>query len=113
MHPGRPAGLAAAPQARHPADADPVRASKARAVVALGIVALGTSVTVGGLIPAVLALWLARQSREEMRAAGGFLTGHRLLRTGERLAWTAILISVAVLVYAAIVGIMRLAPGAG
>lgn len=113
MHPGQQAASAASPPGRHPADPDPVRATKARGVLALGIVALATSVTIGGLIPAVLALWMARQSRDEMRTAEGFLTGHRLLRIGERLAWAAILIAVSILVYAAIVGIMRLAPGGG
>ncbi|MGH3714522.1 MAG: hypothetical protein ACRDT4_13830 [Micromonosporaceae bacterium] len=113
MHPGQPAALAAQPPGRHPADPDPVRATKARAVLALGIVALCTAVTIGGVIPAVVALLLARQSRAEMRAANGFLTGYKLLRTGERLAWAAILIVVTVLVLAAITGIMRLAPGAG
>ncbi|MGH3727228.1 MAG: hypothetical protein ACRDTU_00580 [Micromonosporaceae bacterium] len=95
---------------RHPQDPDPVRATKARAVLALGIVALATSFTVGGIIPAVLALQLARQARADMRASEGFLTGGKLLRIGELLAWAAVVVVATVLVLAAIVGVFRLAP---
>jgi len=105
---GRPDGRAVA---RHPQDPDPVRATKARGVLALGIVALCTAVTVGGLIPALLALSLARQCRAEMRAAQGFLTGGRLVVVGERLAWLSIVVVAAVLVVLAVSGVLRLAPG--
>jgi hypothetical protein len=98
------------PVARHPHDPDPVRATKAHGVLALGIVAVGTAVAVGGIIPALLALAMARQCRAEMRAAGGFLTGGRLLRAGERLAWTAVVIVITVLVVLAVSGVLRLAP---
>ncbi|MGH3664157.1 MAG: hypothetical protein ACRDTQ_20175 [Micromonosporaceae bacterium] len=97
--------------ARHPRDPDPVRATKARGVLALGIVALCTSFTVGGVIPAVLALVMAQQSRSEMRASKGFLTGDRLLRLGERLAWASIVIAATVLVAGAVSGLLTLAPG--
>lgn len=110
--PGRPgqAGVPGVrPPARHPQDPDPAPATKPRAVLALGIVALCTSVTVGGIIPALLALQLARQSRSEIRAARGFLTGGRLLRAGERLAWASIMIVATVLVITAVSGILRLA----
>src|SRR6266545_1782597 len=94
--PGTPSAPGGAPPsvARHPQDPDPVRATKARAVLALGIIALGTSFAIGGIIPALLALQLARQSRTE------------------RLAWAAIVIVATVLVITAISGILRLAPGA-
>ena len=95
---------------RHPQDPDPVRATKARAVLALGIVAVCTSVTIGGVIPAVLALQLARQSRAEMKASQGFLTGIKLLRAGERLAWIALVVVAAVLVSLTVSGLLRLAP---
>jgi len=112
--PGTPSAPGGAPPsvARHPQDPDPVRATKARAVLALGIIALGTSFAIGGIIPALLALQLARQSRTELRDAQGFLTGGKLIRTGERLAWAAIVIVATVLVITAISGILRLAPGA-
>ncbi|HEX6076465.1 MAG TPA: hypothetical protein VFZ32_14520 [Micromonosporaceae bacterium] len=95
---------------RHPQDPDPVRATKARGVLALGIVALCTAVTVGGIIPALLALAMARRCRAEMREARGFLTGGRLLLVGERLAWIAIVVVATVLVILAISGVLRLAP---
>src|SRR5256886_17541261 len=61
--------------ARHPLDPDPVRSTKAAAVLALGIVAALTGYFLGGLVPATLALLLARQARAEQVAAAGFLTG--------------------------------------
>lgn len=116
MHPVMNAASASGPTgavaARDPRDPDPVRSTKARAVLALGIVALCTSVTVGGIIPAVLALSMARQCRAEMRRSQGFLTGGALLRAGERLAWAAIVVVATVLVVAAISGLLTLAPGA-
>src|SRR5215468_6500903 len=75
---------------RHPLDPDPVRATKAGAVLALGIAAAVTGFFVGGLVPATLALVLARQGRAEMIASGGFLTGRRALRVGVALAWVGI-----------------------
>lgn len=110
--PGQPGRSVAPTVGRHPQDPDPVRATKARAVLALGIVALVTSFVIGGIVPAVLAILMARQSRAEMRASKGFLTGGRLLRIGERLAWTAVVVVLTLLVLAAIRGVLRLAPGA-
>src|SRR2546430_17163860 len=68
--------------ARHPLDPDPVRSTKAAAVLALGIVAALTGFFLGGLVPATLALLLARQARAEQVAAAGFLTGGRGPRGG-------------------------------
>src|SRR2546423_14217846 len=68
--------------ARHPLDPDPVRSTKAAAVLALGIVAALTGFFLGGLVPATLALLLARQARAEQVAAAGFLTGGPALRVG-------------------------------
>ncbi len=45
-----------------------------------------------------------------MRASEGFLTGGKLLRIGELLAWAAVVVVATVLVLAAIVGVFRLAP---
>src|SRR5256885_13204629 len=70
--------------ARHPLDPDPVRSTKAAAVLALGIVAALTGFFLGGLVPATLALLLARQAHREQLAAAGFLTGGRALRIGVR-----------------------------
>jgi hydroxylaminobenzene mutase len=98
---------------RHPLDPQSVRDTKATAVLALGIVAAVTGPFVGGLVPATLALLLARQARADLRAAGGFLTGARRLRTGVSLAWTGLVFAAATLVIAVIVGLLQLAGGPG
>ncbi|MEH0937100.1 hypothetical protein [Micromonospora psammae] len=94
---------------RHPLDPDPARATKARAVFALGLMAALTGIFVGGVVPATVALQLARQARREAYASGGFLTGAAWLRRGERLAWAGLgLVAVAV-VTLVVIGVVRLA----
>jgi (hydroxyamino)benzene mutase len=95
--------------ARHPLDPDPVRASKANAVFALGLVAVVTGPLVGGIIPATLALLLARQTHRDLVAADGFLLGAKRMRTGVRLAWTGIVLTLAALVVLSIIGLLELA----
>lgn len=97
------------PELRHPLDPEPVRATKAGAVLALGIFAAVTGFFVGGLIPATIALVLARSAHADMTAAKGYLTGVRMLRIGERLAWLGIVLAATALVIAAIIGIFHLA----
>jgi len=94
---------------RHPLDPDQARSSKAVAVLVLGITATLTGFFLGGLIPAALALLLARDADAEMRRAGGFLTGWRLLRAGTVLAWIGVILAATGLVVAAIVGLVHLA----
>jgi (hydroxyamino)benzene mutase len=94
---------------RHPDDPDPVRASKARAVWWLGLAALLTGPLVGGVVPATMALLLAAEFRREAYPAGGFLTGAAIVRRGERLALAGLLLVVAALVTAALVGLFRYA----
>jgi (hydroxyamino)benzene mutase len=98
-----------AAEVRHPLDPEPVRASKAPAVFALGLVAALTGLFVGGLVPATLALLLARQARREAYAAGGFLTGASLIRRGERLAWIGIALAATALVVASVIALYRYA----
>lgn len=98
---------------RHPLDPDPVRSSKANAVLTLGVTAVLTGFFVGGLVPATIALLLARQARAEMRHAGGFLTGVRRLRTGEALAWAGIVLAITALVLASIMGLVHMARSGG
>ena len=98
---------------RHPLDPDPVRSAKAGAVLWLGIVAAVTGFFVGGLVPATLALLLARDARAEMVAAGGYLTGGRRLRTGIALAWAGIVLAATAIVLAAIVGLLHMAADGG
>jgi hypothetical protein len=96
---------------RHPLDPDPLPASKAGAVLALGVVASITGIFVGGLVPATIALLLAREARQDMRDAGGFLTGGRRIRTGVTLAWVGVVLATVTLVVATIFGLLTLAAG--
>ncbi|MEU7842239.1 hypothetical protein AB0B39_14915 [Micromonospora sp. NPDC049114] len=94
---------------RHPLDPDPARATKARAVFALGLLGMLTGLFIGGVVPATVALQLARQARREAYASGGFLTGGVWLRRGERLAWIGLgLVAVSVVV-AVVIGVVRVA----
>ena len=101
------AGLGHPDPPRHPLDPDPTRSTKARAVFALGLIAAFTGPLVGGLVPATVALVLAAEARRQAYAAGGFLTGASWLRRGEWLAWLGILLALAVLVSAAVIGVVR------
>lgn len=94
---------------RHPLDPEPVRSTKARAVFALGLIGALTGLLVGGVVPATIALQLARQARREAYASGGFLTGAAWLRRGERLAWTGLLLATTSVVVAVVIGVIRLA----
>ncbi|WP_189079713.1 hypothetical protein [Mangrovihabitans endophyticus] len=90
-------------------DPDPVPASKARAVFALGLVALLTGAFIGGVIPATMALLLARQAAREAYAADGYLLGSRRLTRGRRLAWAGIILALTSLVIAVIAGLLHVA----
>ncbi|NJP35486.1 hypothetical protein [Micromonospora thermarum] len=94
---------------RHPLDPDPTRATKARAVFALGLIGALTGLFIGGVVPATVALQLARQARREAYTSGGFLTGAAWLRRGERLAWTGLVLVAVAVVAAVVVGVIRLA----
>jgi hypothetical protein len=101
------------PPMRHPLDPDPVRSTKSGAVLALGVLATVTGFFLGGLVPATLALLLARQARAEMVASKGFLTGDRALRAGVALAWAGIALAATGLVLASIIGLLHLAESGG
>jgi hydroxylaminobenzene mutase len=90
-------------------DPEPAPASKARAVFALGLAAFLTGLFVGGVIPATIALLLARQVRRQAYAAGGYLTGAVWVRRGQRLAWAGIVLALATLVIAVIAGLLHFA----
>jgi hypothetical protein len=94
-------------------DPEPAPSTKARAVFALGLVALLTGALVGGVIPATVALILARQVRRQAYAARGYLIGARWVRRGERLAWAGIVLALTALVVAAIAGLLHLAATPG
>jgi hypothetical protein len=94
-------------------DPEPAPSTKARAVFALGLVAFLTGPLVGGVIPATVALLLARQVRRQAYVAGGYLIGARWVRRGERLAWAGIVLGVTALVVASIAGLLHLAAAPG
>jgi hypothetical protein len=103
----------AGPAHRHPLDPDAVRSSKAGTVFALGLVALLTGPLVGGVVPATVALLLARQARREAYVSGGYLTGAAWIGRGVRLARVGLLLAAAVLVLALIIGVRHLAGAPG
>ena len=94
---------------RHPMDPDPERATKARAVFALGLVGFLTGAFLGGVIPATVALLLARQAARDAYASRGYLTGAAWIRRGRRLAWAGIVLALVTLVVLAIAGLLHLA----
>jgi hypothetical protein len=98
---------------RHPADPDPVRSSKATAVFALGVVAVITGPFVGGVIPATIALLLAREVRRDLHAAGGYLIGTDRYERGVRLAWAGIVLAIAAIVVAVVRGLFLWAQTGG
>ncbi|GAA2870040.1 hypothetical protein Acy02nite_18930 [Actinoplanes cyaneus] len=95
--------------ARHPLDPEPARSTKARAVFVLGLVGLLTGPFIGGVIPATIAVLLARQTSREAFAAGGYLTGGAWIRRGRKLAWTGLALALTALVVALIAGLLHLA----
>jgi hypothetical protein len=90
-------------------DPDPEPSTKARAVFALGLVGFLTGAFVGGVIPATVALVLARQASRQAWQAGGYLTGSAWIRRGRRLAWAGIVLALTALVVAFIAGLLHLA----
>lgn len=97
--------------ARHPLDPDPVASTKATAVLVLGVVAVLLGPLVGGLVPAAVALGLARQARADLLASGGYLTGAERLRSGEVLALVGMGLAALTLVIAALAAILAAADG--
>lgn len=76
--------------ARDPADPEPVADTKATAAFGLALLAAVTGLAVGGIVPATIALALARQAREELRTGEGWRTGAGRVRWAERLSWLAL-----------------------
>src|SRR3712207_4411794 len=95
----------AAAALRHPADPDPARATKATAVLALGWTAVLTGPFVGGVVPATIALLLAREVRKDLVASEGYLIGTRRYEKGLKLAWVGIVLAIAAIVVAIVRGL--------
>jgi len=90
-------------------DPEPAPSTKARAVFTLGLCGLLMGPFVGGVIPATIALLLARQAGRQAFAAGGYLTGSKWIRRGRRLAWAGIILALTAVVVAVIAGLLHLA----
>lgn len=86
-----------------------MRSTKAGTVFALGLVALLTGAFVGGLVPASIAIALARQARREAYHSGGYLTGAVWLRRGEKLAWAGVALAATAVVVAIVIGVVDFA----
>jgi hydroxylaminobenzene mutase len=95
---------------RHSDDPDIVRDSKAVAAFCLAVLGLVTAVLVAGVVPATVALVLARQASLELEAGRGWRTGARHVIWARRLARAAL--AVAVLALALVVAV-RLLQDAG
>jgi len=108
-----PPDAVADPTARHPLDPEPVRSSKTTTVLWLGVFAVLTGPLVGGVVPALVALQLARQARAELAAARGYLTGAGRLQVGLTLAWVGLVLAAIALVTAGVIGILNLVDPAG
>ena len=94
---------------RHPLDPDPVASTKARSVFVLGLIAALTGFFLGGLVPAALALLLAREAQRDRVASAGYLTGARPLRVGVALAWVGIVLAATAVVLGSIIGLLHFA----
>jgi hypothetical protein len=90
-------------------DPDPEASTKARAVFALGLVGFLTGAFVGGVIPATIALLMARQAARQQYEARGYLTGSAWVRRGRLLAWAGLVLALTTLVIASIAGLLHLA----
>jgi hypothetical protein len=90
-------------------DPEPAPSAKAKAVFALGLMAFLTGAFVGGVIPATIALLMARQVRRQAYASGGYLTGAVWVRRGQRLAWTGIVLALTALAVAVITAMVHYA----
>ncbi|MEV6966350.1 hypothetical protein AB0M47_14660 [Hamadaea sp. NPDC051192] len=91
---------------RHPDDPEPIRDSKALTAYILGWIAVATGLLVGGVVPAVVALALARQARGEIADGQGWRTGDRLAVRGQLLAWIALGLAVLAVCAAVTIGVL-------
>ena len=98
---------------RHPDDPDPVESTKVVAAFTLAVLAVIFSPFVGGAIPALVALMLARQAEADIRASEGFLLGAGRLRKVRRMAWIALGVAAAVVIALLLVWVVTMARTAG
>ena len=78
---------------RHPDDPEPVESTKVVAARLLAAIGIALSPFVGGAIPALIALMLARQAEADIRASEGFLLGASRLPWIRRLSHIALVVA--------------------
>jgi hypothetical protein len=88
---------------RHPDDPDTVRDSKAVAAFFLALFGLVSAVLVAGIVPATVALVLARQASLELEAGRGWRTGARHVIWARRLGWMGV--ALALLAFAVVIAV--------
>jgi hypothetical protein len=98
---------------RHPDDPEPVESTKVVAARLLAAIGIALSPFVGGAIPALIALMLARQAEADIRASEGFLLGASRLPLVRRLSHIALVISALVVVAVLLWWVIVLARSAG
>ncbi|GAB3218985.1 hypothetical protein GCM10027447_00690 [Glycomyces halotolerans] len=98
---------------RHPDDPEPVESTKVVAAQVLAVLAVMFSPFVGGAIPALIALMLARQAENDIRESEGFLLGASRLPRVRRLAWIAVGVAAAAVVAMLLVWVVDMARSVG
>jgi len=92
---------------RHPGDPDTVPDTKVIAAFCLGLLGATTGLALGGVVPATVALVLARQGARELEEGRGWRTGARYLLWARRLAWLGVGLAVMSLVILVVVRLLQ------
>jgi hypothetical protein len=98
---------------RHPDDPEPVESTKVVAARLLAAIGIALSPFVGGAIPALIALVLARQAEADIRSSEGFLLGASRLPMIRRLSRIALVIAALVVTAVLLWWVIELARSAG
>lgn len=98
---------------RHPEDPEPITDTKIVAAQVLAVTGLVLSPFVGGVVPALFALVLAKQAERDIRDSEGWLLGACKLRRIRRIARIALGIVAGVIIVAILLGVIAMAVGAG
>jgi hypothetical protein len=100
-----------ADELRHPLDPDVRTSTGAAAVLLLGVSAVLMMFCMGGVVPGVLGLALARRARVELLAARGFLGGDGMLRMGVAMCRVAVVVSLLIVFVTLVVLLIRFGTG--
>jgi (hydroxyamino)benzene mutase len=92
---------------RHPDDPDTVPDTKIVAAFCLSVLGATTGLALGGVVPATIALVLARQGGRELEEGRGWRTGARYLAWARRLAWLGLGLAAMSLVILVVVRLLQ------